>query len=329
VLYGVVQRELESFLARARAQGSGLPRFVTREFRDFRRCGILEFGLARVHCDAYGFDRVDAFSCKGRGFCPSCSSRRMADTAAHLVDRVIPELPVRQWVLSLPFALRYRLAYDSQFTTAALRVFVRTVFASLRRRARVQWCLARAQCGSITFVQRFGDALRLNVHFHSLLLDGVYAPSSSGPPRFYPLPPPDDAEVARVVGAVATRIAKLLEHRSLGAEVDSSEADPLAEAEPQLAAICGASVAGRIATARCRGQRVLRVGDRIDVEALPALAGERCASVAGFSLHANVAVPARDRRRLERLCRYVARGLALPLEAALARRQHPRRLRAR
>ena len=39
----------------------------------------------------------------------------MADTAAHLVERVFPRVPVRQWVLSLPFQLRYRMAYDSEF----------------------------------------------------------------------------------------------------------------------------------------------------------------------------------------------------------------------
>jgi hypothetical protein len=66
-------------------------------------------------------------------------------------------------------------------------------------------------------------------------------------------------------------------------------------------------VAGRIATGRRAGQRVLRVGDCIDPEDLPALEGERCASASGVGLHANVAVPAGDRRRLERLCRYVAR----------------------
>jgi hypothetical protein len=82
----------------------------------------------------------------------------MADTAAHLVDRVLPELPVRQWVLSLPFALRYRLAYDARLASLILAVFVRTVFASLRRRARRQWGLARSQCGAVTFVQRFGDS---------------------------------------------------------------------------------------------------------------------------------------------------------------------------
>jgi hypothetical protein len=81
----------------------------------------------------------------------------------------------------------------------------------------------------------------------------------------------------------------------------------LADQEALLAALYGASVAGRIATGRRAGQRVVRVGDCIDPEDLPALEGERCASAGGVSLHAKVAVPARDRRRLERLCRYVAR----------------------
>ena len=60
----------------------------------------------------------------------------MSDTAAHLVDRVFPEAPVRQYVLSLPFALRTRLAFDQTLCSEVLRIFMRTVFASLRRRAR-------------------------------------------------------------------------------------------------------------------------------------------------------------------------------------------------
>lgn len=91
------------------------------------------------------------------------------------MDRVLPEVPIRQWGLSLPFALRYRLAYDATLASAVLAILVRTVFASLRRRARKHWGVPRGQCGAVTFVQRFGDALNLNVHFHSLVLDGVYA----------------------------------------------------------------------------------------------------------------------------------------------------------
>jgi hypothetical protein len=93
-------------------------------------------------------------------------------------------------------------------------IFVRAVFASLRRRARSHWGVARSQGGAATFVQRFGDALDLNVHFHSLVLDGVYARTSKGALRFRVLPPsPEDAEVVGVAGHVAWRIQRLLERR--------------------------------------------------------------------------------------------------------------------
>src|SRR5690606_39792072 len=74
------------------------------------------------------------------------------------------------------------------YTTLFRSIFVRAVFASLRRRARSHWGIARSQGGAVTFVQRFGDALNLNVHFHSLVLDGVYARTPEGRLRFYVLP---------------------------------------------------------------------------------------------------------------------------------------------
>jgi hypothetical protein len=159
VLHGVVSKHLLTFLASAERQERIVPRFVERELRNFLECGVLAHGFLRVHCDACGRDRLVPFSCKGRGFCPSCGGRRMADTAAHLVDRVLPRVPVRQWVLTLPFALRYRLAYDAPLTGDVLRIFVRAVFASLRRRARKRRPIANPQCGAVTFVQRFGGAL--------------------------------------------------------------------------------------------------------------------------------------------------------------------------
>ena len=270
VLYAVVQAELEGFLAHARARERTLPRFVERELRAFLACGILAKGFARVRCDACAREQLVAFSCKGRGFCPACGGRRMADTAAHLMDRVLPQVPVRQWVLSLPFTLRYRLAYDGPLTSAVLGLFVRIVFASLRRRARVRGRRRHTQCGAVTFVQRFGDALNLNVHFHSLVLDGVYARDGEGRMHFHPLPPPEDAEVERVARQLARLILRLLARRSLDPEADPSEVDPVLEDQPLLAVLYAASVAGRVATGRRAGRRTLHVGDRIDAEAVSA-----------------------------------------------------------
>ena len=97
-LYPVVQHHLETFLARAEEEdptGWGVPSFVERDFRAYLRCGILAHGFARARCGDCGHERLIAFSCKGRGVCPSCNTRRMAEVAAHLTDRVLPDLPVR------------------------------------------------------------------------------------------------------------------------------------------------------------------------------------------------------------------------------------------
>ncbi len=67
------------------------------------------------------------FHCKGRGFCPSCGGRRMTERAAHLVDAVLPRVPVRQWVLTVPYRLRYRMAWDYGLSRAVLGVYARVL----------------------------------------------------------------------------------------------------------------------------------------------------------------------------------------------------------
>ena len=100
-LYQAVVQNIETFLTDHQQRGRPVPFFVERELRAFLDCGIPSHGFIRVHCDSCGRDRVVPFSCKGRGFCSSCCGRRMADTAAHLVDRVLPEVRSRQWVLTV------------------------------------------------------------------------------------------------------------------------------------------------------------------------------------------------------------------------------------
>ena len=102
-----MQQHAATFFAQTEAAtGADLPRFVKHEFDSFLECGILAHGFLRLRCSDCGHDKLVAFSDKRRGFCPSCGARRMAQTAAHLVDHAIPHVPVRQWVLSLPIPLR-------------------------------------------------------------------------------------------------------------------------------------------------------------------------------------------------------------------------------
>src|SRR5262249_18954780 len=107
-----------------------------QEFRDFLTCGVLTHGFARLRCTDCVSERLLPFSCKGRGFCPSCGGRRMTESTARLVDDVLPRVPVRQWVLSLPYRLRYLLAWDHALARAVLAVFVRTLRNHQRAYAR-------------------------------------------------------------------------------------------------------------------------------------------------------------------------------------------------
>jgi hypothetical protein len=138
VLHQVVGTHLDRFLAETAAatDGVGVPRFIEREFCDFLGCGALSRGFSRVRCDTCRFERLVPFSCKARAVCPSCGGRRMAEQPAHLVEDVLPLVPVRQWVLTVPHRLRYRLAFDHVLCRAVLGVFIRAVLGWYRRRGR-------------------------------------------------------------------------------------------------------------------------------------------------------------------------------------------------
>ena len=127
VLYHVIADHLETFLASLHddPDATGLPAYVEREFYAYLQCGILAHGFLRLGCDTCPKELLLPFSCKRRGFCPSCAARRMAQTAAHLVVHVLPWVPTRQWVVSVPVPLRYWMA-ASQELTAQVHTIIRT-----------------------------------------------------------------------------------------------------------------------------------------------------------------------------------------------------------
>ena len=272
---------------------------IAKEMRAYLECGILAYGFVRARCQDCGASRAVAFSCKKRGLCPSCCGRRMADTAARLVDEVLPRVPVRQWVLSFPYEMPYRLAYDGEWVSKVLAVFLRVVGGWYRRQAQAMGH-GNARWGSVTFVQRFGSSLNLNPHVHVLMLDGVYVDGDEAP-VFVPAPPLSDPDVQQIVQTSARRIIRLCTRHGL---LDDTVADRLAEEEPVLAALTAASVRRTVATGERAGQRLRRA---LQDPAPGVRTAPLCFASRGFSLHAATRIAGPDRGGLERLCRYVAR----------------------
>ena len=106
-----------------------------------------------------------------------CGGRRIAKTAAYLVDEVIPVVPVRQRVLSFPIPLRLLFAAYPELLTPTLAIMHREIRRLLVHNTGVR----RGQTGAVTLVQRFGSAADLNIHLHGLVLEGAYQSGNDNP----------------------------------------------------------------------------------------------------------------------------------------------------
>ena len=134
-LYQIIQAYWPEFAERADALG-GLPHFIIKEFEAFLDCGVLERGFVSVKCPSCGFERLVGFSCKTRGFCPTCVGRRMNDAAAHLVDRVLPLNAIRQWVCTMPYSLRYAMGYDKSLCADILSGYAAQLMRWYKQRGK-------------------------------------------------------------------------------------------------------------------------------------------------------------------------------------------------
>jgi len=201
--------------------------------------------------------------------CPSCNTRRMAETAAHLTDHVFPRLPVRQWVLSVPKRLRYFLQRDTALQGAVLRILLREVERCLREHSPGCNSNTKARIGAVAFIHRFGSSLNEHVHFHCCIVDGVFQPAANIG---------DTTDAADAVAGVDFHAATGL--------------DAAAIADVQ------AMVRWRILRAFVR-RGLIGKGDRDEM-----MGWEHGG---GFSLDASVCIGGTDRAGLERLLRYCAR----------------------
>jgi ribosomal protein S27E len=302
VLYAVIAEHYPRFLQSIEASGGHLPAFVRQEFKDYLKCGLLEHGFLRVKCDGCRHEHLVAFSCKRRGFCPSCGARRMVETAAHLVDHVFPEVSVRQWVLTFPFPLRLLLAAEPRVLSEVLAVVQRGISTFLIRRSG-HTVASGARTGAVTLIQRFGSALNLNPHLHMLFLDGSYTFRGSRA-VFHRARRPQLDDIVRLLHSLSGRIVRLLERRGLLiADPESPGLD--FEADSSLEHLQAASIQYRIAVGPNAGRKALTLYTVPPLEDEPAPG--LVASIGGFSLHAGTVCEPWQRSRLERLCRYITR----------------------
>jgi hypothetical protein len=162
-----------------------------------------------------------------------------------------------------------------------------------------------ARTGAVTLVQRFGSALNLNIHFHMLFLDGVYVDQPNGTARFRWVKAPTSQELSQLAHTLARRVGRFLERQGLlERDVENSYLASDAVDDEAMTPLLGHSITYRIAVGPQAGRKVFTM------QTLPASDepfDDGVGKVAGFSLHAGVAARADERKKLERLCRYISR----------------------
>lgn len=170
VLFEVVKKHYKTWHNKAE---DPVPQYIEKEFKGYLECGILAKGFACARCEDCRQEFIIGLPCKGRGICPSCNARAMVQTAANLLENVIPRVPIRQFVMSFPMRIRHYLQ-THEILQAILKIVVDEIG---KRLITCSPDVANAQIGAISFIQHFGNSLNVHPHFHILVADGVFTES--------------------------------------------------------------------------------------------------------------------------------------------------------
>ena len=233
----------------------------------------------------------------------------MASRTLNLTECVLPPVPLRQWVLTFPFAWRSRLGFDATLFGALTRIFAQTVLAFCTERL-TEKNVAGGKSGAVVSLQRTSSDMRLNPHLHVLFLDGVYREQAEGV-AFHALPHLSTRDVGSVLERAVRRIERFLKRRGLLRDDDhppTCDADP--DAAPTLAqghaALCTSAASG---TSPPAGPEFRRKTTPLGPLASKSLHGGKplCASLDHFTLHAATRAGALDARAREALVKYVLR----------------------
>lgn len=235
----------------------------------------------------------------------------MNESAAFITDFVLPKQKIRQWVLSFPIPLRLWMARNPELMGSILSIVIRAI-GGLYKRDALKQGIKDSKVGSITFIQRFGGACNANIHLHIIFIEGVFAETKDEKVVYHKIKSPLTEDVKNVLSTVQKRVVRHLKKSGyLNEEGDiagQSMADLQDEAQDDLFSICqGASVQNLIGTGENAGQRVRRLGSFGVIGEQPLEEGVRCATLGGFSMHANTSCDGDKIDKIEALIRYVAR----------------------
>jgi hypothetical protein len=309
-LYKAIEDHLDSFIAARAYEGQDLPEYIIKEFREYLRCGRLEHGMVIVACGDCGDHYPVALSCKKRGFCSSCCGKRMNEAAMHLIDNVLPYAPYRQFVVTVPPALRYWMGTNRKLARKVHKIAISEIDRHYNQVATSKLGITSPHPAAISFTQLCGSALNYNYHWHILYLDGVY--SGDDHPKLSHITNLANEDVQSILEKIVSRTIRLCKRHKLLNEdpqvVPVVELDPLFEENTVLSTAMSASITNKIAFGERAGLSVRKIGKSFGLEGEGAIAkGRFCYSQNGFSIHAATAVGEYERKRLEQLIRYISR----------------------
>ena len=240
----------------------------------------------------------------------------MAEAAIHLTDELLQLVPVRQFVVTFPVQLRMWMARSKSLCAKVCEKVCAELTAHLQSAAGIEKGLS----GLVVFIQRFGSAANLNIHFHVIALDGVYEKKSTGRLKFYAAQAPTNESIQNLVGRISTKINNLLIKKCYLEKVEDmvlvGNTDDLFSDSSQNSfedihlPAQAASVAHRIAFGPNAGQPIRRLKTQTSLwpsEQNFKSSSTACVTAGGYSVHAETAIKSHERERLEKLVRYMAR----------------------
>ncbi len=200
-LRDLLDGHLDDAVELAEQHGSPLSAHRYQALSRVSMCGDPFGGFVWLRCEPCGADRVVATSCKTRVICPRCGGRRLAATAAHLVERVLPDQRLRQWVVTFPQPLPRMLAWHPELLERVLGDLSRVLGDDLRARC----AQPGGHSGMVSLIQNFTSDLRSYQHIHALVPDGIFVQDGERV-RFVGAPIPTGADIQRIAEQLARRI---------------------------------------------------------------------------------------------------------------------------